>query len=177
MKSKTTAYLLWLFLGLLGVHKFYLKKTGVGILYLCTAGLFFIGWVIDLFTLGKQVDRYNENPPLKKPVREQSRAEASIEKTVFITYEDAKENYSDRLIEVHRLYKKGSDTYIDAYCFLSDGDRTFRLDRILSMREGNRKGREIPLNEMEIFLTELFTKKAPAPSVETLAADAIKDTG
>jgi hypothetical protein len=59
MKSKTTAYLLWLFFGLFGAHKFYLKKTGMGILYLLTAGLFFIGWIIDLFTLGRQVDQYN----------------------------------------------------------------------------------------------------------------------
>jgi hypothetical protein len=63
MKSKTTAYLLWLFLGLLGAHKFYLKKTGMGILYLFTAGLFFIGWIIDLFTLGRQVDQHNKNSP------------------------------------------------------------------------------------------------------------------
>jgi len=59
MKSKTTAYLLWFFLGLLGAHKFYLNKTGVGILYLFTLGIFGLGVFIDLFTLGGQVDTYN----------------------------------------------------------------------------------------------------------------------
>ena len=59
MKSKTTAYLLWFFFGLLGFHKFYLGKVGVGILYFFTLGIFFIGWFIDLFTLGTQVDTYN----------------------------------------------------------------------------------------------------------------------
>jgi len=59
MKSKTTAYLLLIFLGAIGIHKFYLGKTGMGILYIFTAGLFGIGWLIDLFTLGKQVDKYN----------------------------------------------------------------------------------------------------------------------
>jgi len=59
MKSKTTAYLLWFFFGLIGIHKFYLGKTGMGILYIFTAGLFSIGWIVDLFTLGKQVDKYN----------------------------------------------------------------------------------------------------------------------
>lgn len=34
MKSKTTAALLALFLGGLGVHKFYLGKTGIGVIYL-----------------------------------------------------------------------------------------------------------------------------------------------
>lgn len=52
MKSKFTAYILWFFLGYLGVHKFYLGKTGMGILYLFTGGIFGIGWFIDLFVMG-----------------------------------------------------------------------------------------------------------------------------
>ena len=59
VKSKTTAYLLWFFLGWCSAHKFYLDKTGVGILYLLTGQLFGIGWLIDLFTLGSQIDLYN----------------------------------------------------------------------------------------------------------------------
>lgn len=59
MKSKGTAYLLWFFFGFLGIHKFYLDKAGMGLLYLFTFGLFGIGWFIDLFTLGDQVDTYN----------------------------------------------------------------------------------------------------------------------
>jgi TM2 domain-containing membrane protein YozV len=58
-KSKTTAYLLWFFLGWCSAHKFYLEKVGVGVLYLITGQLFGIGWIIDLFTLGSQVDLYN----------------------------------------------------------------------------------------------------------------------
>jgi TM2 domain-containing membrane protein YozV len=59
MKSKGIAYLLWFFLGVFGVHKFYLEKITVGIIYLLTGGLFLIGWIYDLFTLGNQVDIYN----------------------------------------------------------------------------------------------------------------------
>lgn len=59
MKSKSTAYLLWFFFGLIGAHKFYLGKVGTGILYFLTLGFFGIGWFIDLFTLGTQVDTYN----------------------------------------------------------------------------------------------------------------------
>ncbi|MEL7063027.1 MAG: NINE protein [Bacteroidota bacterium] len=59
MKSKTTAYLLWFFLGGLGIHKFYLGKAGAGILYLLTFGIFGIGLIVDLFTLGSQVDAVN----------------------------------------------------------------------------------------------------------------------
>ena len=59
MKSKLAAYLLWWFLGAFGAHKFYLGKFGWGILYIFTCGLFGIGWLIDLFVLGGQVDEYN----------------------------------------------------------------------------------------------------------------------
>lgn len=59
MKSKGIAYLLWFFLGVFGVHKFYLEKIVVGIIYFFTGGLFLIGWIYDLFTLGNQVDVYN----------------------------------------------------------------------------------------------------------------------
>lgn len=59
MKSKGTAYLLWFFLGGFGAHKFYLNKVGMGILYIFTGGIFGIGWLVDLFTLGGQVDQYN----------------------------------------------------------------------------------------------------------------------
>jgi TM2 domain-containing membrane protein YozV len=59
IKSKGVAYLLWFFLGIFGAHRFYLEKIGTGILYLLTGGIFGIGWLIDLFTLGGQVDTYN----------------------------------------------------------------------------------------------------------------------
>jgi TM2 domain-containing membrane protein YozV len=59
VKSKGVAYLLWFFLGIFGAHRFYLEKIGTGILYLLTFGVFGIGWIIDLFTLGGQVDTYN----------------------------------------------------------------------------------------------------------------------
>ncbi len=59
-KSKLAAYLLWFFLGFLGVHKFYLKKVGMGIVYIFTGGLFFIGWIIDVFIMSSQIDKANE---------------------------------------------------------------------------------------------------------------------
>lgn len=59
MKSKLVAYVLWFFLGVFGVHRFYLGKIGSGILYFFTLGIFGIGWFIDLFTLGGQVDTRN----------------------------------------------------------------------------------------------------------------------
>lgn len=50
-KNKWTAFLLCLFLGFLGAHKFYEGKAGLGILYICTGGLFGIGVIIDLISI------------------------------------------------------------------------------------------------------------------------------
>ena len=50
-KNKWVAFFLCLFLGFIGAHKFYEEKTGMGILYLFTAGLFMIGAVVDLIAL------------------------------------------------------------------------------------------------------------------------------
>ena len=59
MKSKGVAYLLLIFLGVIGAHRFYIGKVGTGLIYLFTFGLFGVGVFIDLFTLGGQVDVYN----------------------------------------------------------------------------------------------------------------------
>ena len=50
-KNKWIAFLLCLFLGGLGAHKFYEGKVGMGILYLFTLGLFGIGALIDLIVI------------------------------------------------------------------------------------------------------------------------------
>ena len=38
-------------LGAVGAHRLYVGKVGTGIVYLFTAGLFLIGWVVDIFTV------------------------------------------------------------------------------------------------------------------------------
>lgn len=50
-RNKWTSLLLCIFLGFLGAHKFYEEKTGMGVLYLFTGGLFLIGVFIDFFAL------------------------------------------------------------------------------------------------------------------------------
>lgn len=57
-KSKWVALLLCFFLGLLGAHKFYEGKVGMGILYLFTAGLFGIGAFIDFWVILFKPSKY-----------------------------------------------------------------------------------------------------------------------
>ena len=57
--SYDAAWLLLCFLGLFGAHRFYLGKWITGLIYLCTGGLFALGWLYDLWTLNGQVDERN----------------------------------------------------------------------------------------------------------------------
>lgn len=53
------AWILLIFLGIFGVHRMYMGKWITGIIYLFTGGLFFLGWLYDLWTLNGQVDELN----------------------------------------------------------------------------------------------------------------------
>lgn len=50
-KNRLVALLLCFFLGYLGIHRFYVGKIGTGILWLLTAGIFGIGYVVDLILI------------------------------------------------------------------------------------------------------------------------------
>lgn len=50
-KNRTVDLLLCIFLGGLGVHRFYEGKIGTGILWLISGGLFGVGWLVDLILI------------------------------------------------------------------------------------------------------------------------------
>ena len=56
-----TSYLLWLgcLFGVSGLHRFYNRKIGTGILWLITWGWFGFGQFIDLFLIPEMVDEHN----------------------------------------------------------------------------------------------------------------------
>jgi TM2 domain-containing membrane protein YozV len=53
------AWVLLTFLGVFGLHRFYLGKWGTGLLYLVTIGIFGIGLIYDFWTLNSQISELN----------------------------------------------------------------------------------------------------------------------
>ena len=85
------AYLLWLVggFGVLGLHRFYMKKIPTGVLWILTGGLGFLGSVYDFLTMTRQIseanarDGYLSGPGASGPVevtvkREKEPLERSI---------------------------------------------------------------------------------------------------
>ena len=59
-------YLLWIF-GFIGAHRFYYGKQVTGVIWFFTFGLFFIGWIIDLFLI-PSMEREAEDRFIPGPV-------------------------------------------------------------------------------------------------------------
>ncbi len=53
------AWILLTFLGIFGVHRFYLGKWITGLIYLFTGGLFLVGIIYDFWTLNEQISEKN----------------------------------------------------------------------------------------------------------------------
>lgn len=50
-KDETIVIVLAIFLGYLGIHRFYVGKVGSGIIWFITAGFFAIGWIYDIIKI------------------------------------------------------------------------------------------------------------------------------
>lgn len=64
--SLLIGYLLWIF-GFLGSHRFYYGKPVTGTIWFFTLGLFFVGWIVDLFLIpgmDRAADRRYVSGPL-----------------------------------------------------------------------------------------------------------------
>ena len=102
MKDKTTAIILSALLGGLGVDRFYLGYTGMGVLKLLTGGCFGILWIIDIINiasgklqpadgLGYSGDNYSTVPNLAATANdpyEELKKIAELKKQGILTEEE-----------------------------------------------------------------------------------------
>jgi TM2 domain-containing membrane protein YozV len=49
------------FLGIFGIHRFYMGKIITGLIWLLSGGLFLLGYLYDMWTLNAQIDRLNRD--------------------------------------------------------------------------------------------------------------------
>ncbi len=113
MKNKTTALVLSIFVGELGIDRFYLGYTGIGLLKLFTAGCFGILWIIDIIQIatgsllpadGNEYEDVNNN-------NQQSTRKLEIENNTTNVFES--------LNKLSLLYQQGAITS-EEYTFLKN---------------------------------------------------------
>jgi len=59
-KEYTVSWILLTFLGIFGIHRFYLGKWITGLIWLLTGGLCLLGVLYDFWTLNEQIDKVNQ---------------------------------------------------------------------------------------------------------------------
>lgn len=98
MKSKTTALILSVLVGGLGIDRFYLGYTGMGVLKLLTAGCFGILYIIDIVNIatGKLL------PADGNPYEEDAKSSFGQPQTTVAPY--------DELEKLANLHKSGALT-------------------------------------------------------------------
>jgi len=113
--NKKTDFILCLFLCYIGIHKFYEKKIPMGILYLFTGGLFFIGWIYDCIQLG--IGIYKEKDTIRNVYSQETsykdrEEEPIIQHTLnninIETSNNKFDNYSQKEISkrIHKMTKR-----------------------------------------------------------------------
>lgn len=106
-------FLVTLFLGWAGVHKFMEKKTGMGVLYLCTFGLFGIGWLIDIIISARNLKQFDV-----KPVSQYVNTTAQVAGTYY------KKNEISSIMSGNRMYSLPNDVFIQK---VEEGKRVYRF--------------------------------------------------
>lgn len=115
-----TKFLITLFLGWAGVHKFMEKKTGIGVLYLFTFGLFGIGWIVDIL---KAIANFkNESPSTQAPplsYRDNKASTLIFSKEFLIVGDkyECRKNPKKMRSDVNKKMKLDCPVYVEKYLY------------------------------------------------------------
>lgn len=103
-------FLITLFFGIFGVHKFINGQKGMGILYFFTLGLFGVGWIIDVINAFINIF----SPPNIKTVQSSSMSKYSNLSTVAIDFNDNGFKYAtnDNMFQLQQLIIPGQSKLI-----------------------------------------------------------------
>jgi len=72
MKNKTTALILSVLLGGLGIDRFYLGYMGMGVLKLLTGGVFGVLWIVDIVNIACGNLKPADGSPYEEDVKKQT---------------------------------------------------------------------------------------------------------
>ena len=101
-KSKKVAYLLWLFLGLVGAHRWYLFGLKWStIVFTLTLGCFGIGWIADLCQIGSWLE--NATVTMSVPGTNSSLLHLRMGKGDPKSIETVLEFFRDRILPYKRI--------------------------------------------------------------------------
>lgn len=103
MNERKKDFFLCLFGGWFGLHRFYRKEIGLGILYLLTIGLFLVGWITDTIRLS----RIALLPPEKLAERDKIAAEKKAfrqerRQQAIAKYKEDQQKERDRLEQLKK---------------------------------------------------------------------------
>lgn len=114
MKNKTTALLLSIFLGGLGIDRFYLGHTGLGILKLLTGGCFGILWLIDIILMatgelkpadGSEYEGVNPKETNEEQIKQEQTETDKTEENEIKQLETKKNTINDKYDDFEKLEK------------------------------------------------------------------------
>lgn len=147
--NKKVDFILCLLLGYFGIHKFYEKKILIGILYLCTGGLFFVGWIYDCIKLGIELYKSKTNVISTTYEAKVGTIENTNEKQIVtITHPNGKiEKVPDNVIldtDSYVLVCDGGNTYHKCTGCFKKWSSIYREDfkgwKLISLEEAKQQG-------------------------------------
>lgn len=146
MKNKWVMFMICLFFGYFGIHKFIEKDYKMGILYLCTLGLFGIGWIYDLYkyaTIGSSSGNLSSALPREAKEKIYNNQLPRIEVKNLIL------KNGEYCCYIDKAYTYEDKTRVEGYSGRNSGF-SIRIMKGLTYRTGGGKGKAIRSTYREI---------------------------